>query len=164
MKTILEQYFIEFGQLDLLSFGCLKWQKKEATFIESGLEPPKEFILFEPIASIPSKHFYIYIADALSISIEQASIQYEHFIQNLFDGHQDRIELESLGYFTFNNGILNWNSLFSSQTFYTPIHFEKLTVKETLDQIDESEKENWILFASIIAILSLLAILFKFYH
>ena len=164
MKTILEQYFIEFGQLDLLSFGCLKWQKKEAAFIESGLEAPKEFILFEPIEAIPSKHFYIYLADALSISIEQASIQYEHFIQNLFQDNQDRIELESLGYFTLTNGILNWNSSFSSHTFYSPIHFEKLTTEITLDEREEPAKDNWVLFASIIAILSLLAILFKFYH
>ena len=32
MKAILEQYFIENGQLDLLSWGCLKWQKKQASF------------------------------------------------------------------------------------------------------------------------------------
>ena len=60
MKAILEQYFIEQGQLDLLSWGCLKSQKKQASFTDKGIEAPVESIQFEPIASTPSKHFYIF--------------------------------------------------------------------------------------------------------
>ena len=65
MKAILEQYFIENGQLDLLSWGCLKWQKKQASFNDKGIDAPMESILFEPIASVPTKHFYIFLADSL---------------------------------------------------------------------------------------------------
>jgi len=54
MKAILEQYFIENGQLDLLSWGCLKWQKKQASFNDKGIDAPMESILFEPIASVPT--------------------------------------------------------------------------------------------------------------
>lgn len=165
MKNILEQYFIEFGQIDLLSFGCLKLQKKEASFVDDGIKEPKITIHFEPLASAPSKHFYMYIAEALSISIDQAAIQYEQFLQNLFDCHQEKIELESLGYFIFNNGVLNWNSSFSSSTYFTPVNFEKISSEDMLDNlVEDDEKDNWVLFASIIAILSLIAILFKFYH
>lgn len=164
MKTILEQYFIEFGQLDLLSFGSLKWQKKEASYSDNRIEPPKESILFEPISSNPSKHFYIYLADALSISSEQAAIQYEQFIQYIFDGHQEEIAFESLGSFVFVNGILNWQSHFVSNAFYSDVYFEKVSNEIINEQASEDSKDNWGLFASIIAILSLLAILFKFYH
>lgn len=164
MKLILEQYFIEFSQLDLLTWGSLKWQKKIAFYTDDVINAPKEFILFEPIPSEPSKHFYAYLADALSIPVEQAAIQYEQYIQNLFDGNIEKIELESIGAFTFVNGILHFESHFSSADYYSKIEFEKIT--NDLEQFDEivTNKENWILFASIIAILSLLAILFKFYH
>ena len=164
MKTILEQYFIEFGQLDLLSFGSLKWQKKEASFTDNSIDPPKESILFEPISSNPSKHFYIYLADALSISTEQAAIQYEQFIQNLFDGHQEDISLESLGSFHFVNGILNWQSHFISNSYFSEVYFDKVSNELINEQASEDSKDNWGLFASIIAIISLLAILYKFYH
>lgn len=164
MKAILEQYFIENGQLDLLSWGCLKWQKKQASFNDKGIDAPMESILFEPIASVPSKHFYIFLADSLGISTEQAAIQYEHFLQSLFDGHQEQIPLESLGTFIFNNGILNWQNHFVSSDFYTDVFFDKVTNNVILKDTSEEDKDNWVLMASIIAILSLLAILFKFYH
>jgi hypothetical protein len=164
MKAILEQYFIKFGQLDLVSFGSLKWQKKGASFADEGLEAPKESIHFEPISSTPTKHFYVYLGEALSISTEQAAIQYEQFIQNIFDGNQDTIAFESLGHFSFNNGILNWQSQFSNNLFYSSVEFAKITSSNTIEQLDVEEKDNWILFASIIAIISLVAILFKFYH
>lgn len=165
MKNILEQYFIEFGQIDLLSFGCIKLQKKEASFLNDGIKEPKITIQFEPISSTPSKHFYMYLAESLSISLDQAAIQYEQFIQNLFDGQQERIEIESLGYFIFNNGVLNWNSSFSSSNYFAPVNFEKISSEDMLDNVvEDDEKDNWVLFASIIAILSLVAILFKFYH
>lgn len=164
MKTILEQYFIEFGQIDLLSFGSLKWQKKEASFSDNGIDAPKESIQFEPISSSPSKHFYIYLADALSISSDQAAIQYEQFIQDLFDGHQEEITLESLGSFHFVNGILQWNSHFISNAYYTEVYFNKVSNEPIQEVNSEDSKDNWGLYASIIAILSLLAVLYKFYH
>ncbi len=164
MKTILEQYFIEFGQIDLLSFGSLKWQKKEASFSDNGIDAPKESIQFEPISSSPSKHFYIYLADALSISSDQAAIQYEQFIQDLFDGHQEEITLESLGSFHFVNGILQWNSHFISNAYYTEVYFNKVSNEPIHEVNSEDSKDNWGLYASIIAILSLLAVLYKFYH
>ena len=164
MKAILDQYFIENGQLDLLSWGCLKWQKKQASFNDKGIDAPLESILFEPIASVPSKHFYIFIADHLDISTEQAAIQYEHFIQNLFDGHQEQIPLESLGTFIFNNGILNWQNHFISSDFYIDIFLDKVTNNTVIEDVSVDDNDNWILMSSIIAILSLLAILFKFYH
>lgn len=164
MKAILEQYFIEQGQLDLLSWGCLKSQKKQASFMNNGIEAPIESIQFEPIASIPSKHFYAYLADHLGISTEQAAIQYEQFIQSLFDGHQEQVQLESLGNFVFKNGILNWESHFMSRQYYADVQLNKLNNETEIDNTTDEDKENWILMASIIGILSLLAILFKFYH
>ena len=95
---------------------------------------------------------------------EQAAIQYEHFLQSLFDGHQEQIPLESLGTFIFNNGILNWQNHFVSSDFYTDVFFDKVTNNVILEDTSEEDKDNWVLMASIIAILSLLAILFKFYH
>ena len=164
MKTILEQYFIEFGQLDLLSWGSLKWQKQGAEFIDNTLSVPRESIFFEPISSTPSKHFYTYLADSLSISLEQASIQYKAFIQSLFDGNSEKVTFESLGCFLFVNGILNWETHFVSNNYYSSVHFDR--VSETIEIENESvtNKDNWVLFASIIGIISLLAILYKFYH
>lgn len=164
MKSILEQYFIEYGQLDLLSWGCLKWQMKPASFNEKGIDAPIESILFDPIASLPSKHFYTYLADSLGISTEQAIIQYELFIQGLFEGQQEEINMESLGSFVNNNGILNWVSHFVSSQYYSNIYLDKVTNQNVNEEVFEEDKDNWVLMASIIAILSLLAILFKFYH
>lgn len=164
MKAILEQYFIEQGQLDLLSWGCLKLQKKQASFTDKGIEAPVESIQFEPIASTPSKHFYTFLADQLGISTDQAVIQYEQFIQSLFDGHQEQVDFESLGNFVFKNGILNWQSYFVSSNYYTDVHFNKLSNETDIEDAIDKEKDNWILMASIIGIISLLAILFKFYH
>jgi len=164
MKAILEQYFIEQGQLDLLSWGCLKWQKKQASYNDKGIDAPLESILFEPIASAPSKHFYIFLADSLGISSEQAAIQYEQYIQDLFDGHQEQIPMESLGIFVFNNGILNWQSHFVSSNYYSDVFMNKVTNETVIEETSDEYKDNWVLMASIIAIISLLAILFKFYH
>ncbi len=164
MKAILEQYFIEQGQLDLLSWGCLKSQKKQASFRDSGIEAPVESIIFEPIASTPSKHFYSFLADKLGISTDQAAIQFDQFIQSLFDGHQEQVAFESLGNFIFKNGILNWQSYFVSGNYYTDLHFSKISNETDIEDATNEDKDNWILLASIIGIISLLAILFKFYH
>ena len=100
----------------------------------------------------------------MGISTDQAVIQYEQFIQSLFDGHQEQVDFESLGNFVFKNGILNWQSYFVSSNYYTDVHFNKLSNETDIEDAIDKEKDNWILMASIIGIISLLAILFKFYH
>jgi hypothetical protein len=139
-------------------------QKQGAEFIDNTLSIPKESIFFEPISSTPTKHFYIYLADSLSISLEQASIQYESFIQSLFDGNSEKITFESLGSFLFVNGILNWETNFVSNNYYSPVHFDRVSENIEIENESVANKDNWVLFASIISIISLLAILYKFFH
>jgi hypothetical protein len=164
MKQILEQYFIEFGQLDLLSWGSLKYQIIESTEDGETLTMPVESLDYDSAASLPNKHFYSYLADALSISHEQAIIQFEQFIAQSFDSTNSNFELSSLGVFKMENDKIEWHSYFKSSQYFTDLEFHKQTNHTPDSEGKVQSKENWWIAATIILIVSLTAILFKIYQ
>ena len=84
MHKSLTQYFAQNGQLVLPTIGIIKWHKQEAEWVNSTLQSPIESIIFEKSDAKPSKLFYHFLSEQLSVSYDQAIIQYDQFIDQLF--------------------------------------------------------------------------------
>jgi hypothetical protein len=159
MKNTIEKYFIAFGYLSLPNIGTIKLEKTDA-ILENGIwNSPKETIVFETINEQPSKHFYTYLADALSISNDQAILKYEQFIQDLINN--GNFQLGSLGLFQFNNQSVLFTPHYNHANYFDSIDIE--TVKNTDGNNNQihSNKDNWYLWAIVIAVLATIAILIK---
>jgi len=97
MEKILEQYFVQNNELVLTNIGTIHLTKKPATWIGGTLHAPEQSILFTTAKIKPNAKFYTYLAEALSISNEQANIQFEQFLQNSFDTQDGNIAIGNLG-------------------------------------------------------------------
>ena len=161
MKNTIEKYFIAFGYLSLPNIGTIKLEKTDA-ILENGIwEAPKETIVFETINEQPSKHFYAYLADALSISTDQAVIKYEQLIQELINN--GNFQFGSLGLFQFNNQSISFIPNYNYANYYDSIQIETVKNIDGNNNQIHSNNENWFWWAIAIAVIASIAILIKNY-
>lgn len=155
------KYFIRFGQLDIPSVGHLKLLKKEAELMDGVLKSPSEFIELELNPGTPSKQFYQYLANALDISADQAAIQYHQSWESKFENDQ-KVMIGNLGVISKNEETYTWESFFNSTQFYDNIEVGILPNSEVFEtELTAQKNDQWVIWAIILAVIALLAILFQ---
>ena len=158
MEKILEQYFIQKNELVFTNIGTIHLTKKPASWIGEILHAPELSILFTTVKKKPSNQFFTYIAEALSVSPEQANIQYEQFLQKSFEKQEATITIGNLGSIEKKGDEYFWKNNFTSNQYYKDI---------TISPIEENEqaKNNlsikWYWMAIVFALIAMAAILFK---
>jgi hypothetical protein len=163
MKKTLVKYFTQYGHLEFPKIGNLKLHKLDPIFNGDQWEAPKYLIHFDPTETQVDKHFYIYISESLEISIDQAIVKFDEFINSIISITSATYTIEGLGDFIVNHGKIEWISDFDSNTYYENLDFTPVqSVSEELDGVN-TDKEYWIKWALIILILSMAAIIFKYY-
>ncbi len=162
MNNSLIQYFIKFGHLVLPGIGILKWHKQEAYWENNILVAPKEQIILESVHEKPSKQFYTFIADDLGISVEQANLQLEAYINQFISQKIGSLNIGNLGTLHKNESQYAWNNLYQGDHYFkdiTPILAATFTDDNTIDK--PKQKNTWIVWAIVIAVISISLILFK---
>lgn len=158
MEKVLEQYFVQNNELVLANIGTLHLTKKPATWIGDTLHAPELTITFSTNNKKPSNHFYTYLAEALSISNEQANIQFEQFLQNSFDAHNNTLFIGNLGSIEKLGNKFTWNTSFTSNHYFKDITISPITTSE---EIAEKKSIQWYWIALILSIIAIAAIVFK---
>ena len=158
MEKILEQYFVQKNELVLTNIGTIHLTKKPATWIGDTLHAPELNILFTTAKKKPNAEFYTYLAEALSISNEQANIQFEHFLQNNFDTQDGSIAIGNLGSIEKKADEYSWVSNFSSKHYYKDITISPINSNE---EVEKQKSIQWTWIAFILFILAIAAIVFK---
>ncbi len=163
MLSTLEKYFLNQGQLVIPNIGQLRLDQKEAYSLDNQFYAPNVKIVFEPFLDLqmkPSKLFYIYLSDHLDCTIEQAMIDYDSFFSTQLATNQF-IHLGNLGQITLKQEQYIFESNFNSDQYFSNIAMDKVL------QIDQDENNftntqmAWWIYPLIIAMVALLAILFK---
>ena len=89
-------------------------------------------------------------------------------VEQIIEKYNNRVIVNGAVYrpgtYSVTDGMTIKNLIDKAEGLKTDVFFDKVTNNVILKDTSEEDKDNWILMASIIAILSLLAILFKFYH
>jgi hypothetical protein len=158
MEKILEQYFVQNNELVLTHIGTIHFTKKPASWIGETLHAPELSILFTTAKKKPSTQFYSYLAEALSVSSEQASIQFEQFLQKCFETQQAILTIGNLGSIEKKGDEYTWVSNFTTKDYFKDITISPINTHE------EVEKQNtiqWTWIALILSILAIAAIVFK---
>jgi hypothetical protein len=158
MEKILEQYFVQKNELVLTNIGTIHLTKKPATWIGDTLHAPELNILFTTAKKKPNAEFYTYLAEALSISNEQANIQFERFLQNNFDTQDGSIAIGNLGSIEKKADEYSWVSNFSSKHYYKDITISPINSNE---EVEKQKSIQWTWIAFILFILAIAAIVFK---
>jgi len=158
MEKVLEQYFVQNNELVLANIGTLHLSKKPASWIGDTLHAPELNILFTTAKKKPNAQFYAYLAEALSISIEQANIQFEQFLENSFEAHNNTLSIGNLGSIEKIGNEYAWKTSFESNHYFKDITINPITISE-----DEVEKKSiqWYWIALILSIIAIAAIVFK---
>lgn len=154
------KYFIRFGQFEIPNVGQLRLSKKEAEFNDGILKAPFEKIEFEKGEGKPTKQFYQYLANALDISADQATIQYEQFWKNKLE--DNIIHVGSLGSISKNEGNYLWQSHFDATNYYNNIEIEPRVTNDIFEAPSiANDRERWEIWAIVLTVVALLAILLK---
>lgn len=163
MKNHLVKYFIQFGHLELPKIGNLKLHKLDPIFNGDQWESPTYKIHFEPTETQVDKHFYIYLAESLELSIDQAIVKFDEFINSIVSLPSATYTLDGLGNFIINHGRIEWQSDFDSNTYYDPLNFIPVAIESEVFDGDNGQKDYWIRWSLILFVLSIAAIIFKYY-
>jgi len=158
MEKVLEQYFVQNNELVLTNIGSLHLSKKPATWIGGTLHAPELTITFSTNNRKPSNHFYTYLAEALSISNEQANIQFEQFLEKSFDANNNTLSIGNLGSIEKLGNEFTWNTSFTSNHYFKDITISPITTSE---QMGEKKSIQWYWIALILSIMAIAAIVFK---
>jgi len=158
MEKILEQYFVQHNELVLTNICTIHLSKKPANWIGDTLHAPELIILFTTAKKKPSSAFYTYLAEALSISNEQANIQFEQFLQNSFDTTDASIAIGNLGSIEKKGNEYTWVSNFASKHYYKDITISPINANE---EVEKQKSIQWPWIAFILFILAIAAIVFK---
>jgi hypothetical protein len=163
MLSTLEKYFLNQGQLVIPNIGQLRLDQKEAYYLDNQFYAPNVKIVFEPFLDLqmkPSKLFYIYLSDHLDCTIEQAMIDYDSFFSTQLATNKF-IHLGNLGQLTLKQEQYIFESNFNSDQYFSSIAMDKvLQIDQDENNFTNTQKAWWI-YPLIIAIVALLAILFK---
>jgi len=163
MRSILEKYFLEHGQLVLPGIGYLNLHQKDAIYENDEFQPPVEkieFTLNVASSTQPNKLFYIYLSDYLDCTIEQAIIDYAAFFTNQL-ASSNIIDLGNLGQLQNSNDTYTFESKHNSSNYYQSIHFDKVQIEDQSENNFNIQSKYWWMLPLIIAIIALLAILLK---
>ena len=158
MEKVLEQYFVQHNELVLTNIGSLHLSKKPATWIGGTLHAPELTITFSINNTKPSNHFYNYLAEALSISNEQANIQFEQFLEKSFDANNNILSIGNLGSIEKLGNEFTWNTSFTSNHYFKDITISPITTSE---EMVEKKSIQWYWIALILSIIAIAAIVFK---
>ena len=163
MRSILEKYFLEHGQLVLPGIGFLNLRQKDAIYENDLLQPPIEKIEFDlnvAPSTQPSKLFYIFLSDYLDCTIEQAVIDYATFFTSQL-ASSNKIDLGNLGQLQISNEAYTFESNHYSSNYYKSIHFDKVQIEDQSENNFNTKSKFWWILPLIIATIALLAILLK---
>jgi hypothetical protein len=163
IQSILEKYFLEYGQVVLPGIGYLNLYQKEAFFENDVLQPPVEkieFMLNVAPSTQPSKLFYIFLSDYLNCTLEQAVIDYAAFFTNQI-GSSNMVDLGNLGQLQILNETYTFESNYNSSFYYKSIHFDKVKIEDQSENNFNIKSKFWWILPLIIATIALLAILLK---
>jgi len=158
MEKILQQYFVQHNELVLTNIGTIHLTKKPATWIGDTLHAPELAILFTTAKKKPTAEFYTYLAEALSISNEQANIQFEQFLQKSFENQDASLAIGNLGCVEKKADEYSWVSNFSSKHYYKDITISPINSNE---EVEKQKSIQWTWIAFILFILAIAAIVFK---
>ena len=158
MEKILEQYFVQNNELVLTNIGTIHLTKKPATWIGDTLHAPEQSILFTTAKMKPNAKFYTYLAEALSISNEQANIQFEQFLEKSFDANNNILSIGNLGSIEKLGNEFTWNTSFTSNHYFKDITISPITTSE---EMVEKKSIQWYWIALILSIIAIAAIVFK---
>ena len=162
MNNTLIQYFIKFGHLVLPEIGTLKWHKQEAYWESNTLIAPKEQIVLEQVYEKPAKQFYSFVADDLGISIEQATIQFEAYLNEFTNQTIASLNIGNLGTLHKNASQYSWNNLYNGDNYYKNI--TPVAASVVLDDFTKETTKHsnvWIVWTILISIISVSLILYK---
>ena len=162
MITSLQQYFLRFGQIDFPGLGTLKWEKKEAQWVDGTLHAPIEHIIFDPQPTTKaSKAFYNFLSESLDISNEQANIQLEAFIDDFKQDTKANITLGNFGVLSHDQASYNWECTYISNIYFKDIQLGNAISAPTLDQDAPIQKDQWIMWTIVLAAIAAISILYK---
>jgi hypothetical protein len=163
MLSTLEKYFLDHGQLVIPNIGQLRLDQKEAYSIDNQFFAPVAKIIFEPCTDLPvkpSKLFYIYLSDHLDCTIEQAMIDYASFFTTQLE-NSSYIQLGNLGQLNVTQEGSSFKSNFNSELYFDTLNIEKVLHVDQLENNFTTSQQTWWIYPLIIAIVAILAILFK---
>ena len=162
MIQSLEQYFIQHGYLDLPGIGSIRLSKTEATWQDGILIAPQETILFDPIVNKPPKGLYIFIADLMGISTEQAAVKLDQLIHEFQEKTVSTLQIGSLGILHKQADNYSWISSFDGSEYYQNVSFNPVDNTNTFIAAQDSSKANkWIIWALILFVVAFSLILYK---
>jgi hypothetical protein len=158
MLEYLTQYFAQHGQLILPNIGVLQLEKEEAHWETAVLLAPKEKIVFDHSPVKPSNSFYQFLSEQLSVSTDQAMVQYQAFINHAFSTENAQLQFGNFGCLSKQMDTYTWNAGFDSNLFYKNID---ITPQEELAPKHENSKDKWYWWALVLAALAIISILYK---
>jgi hypothetical protein len=165
MVNTLVQYFIQHDHLDIPGMGTLKWIKQDAYWQDNQLIAPVENIILDPIDNKPSKQFYVFLADELSISTEQAVLKYEQFWNEFLENNLTEMSLGNLGVIHKQENKFLWNSHYDASSFFKNITLSQDAMTQYEDTLESTNSniDKWWIWALLITLLSFALIYYKLY-
>jgi hypothetical protein len=163
MINILVQYLIKNGHLDLPSIGTLKCVKQESYWENNIFIAPNESVEFESINVVPTKHFYSFLADELNISIEQAALQLEQFINDFKSKNNSKLVFLNFGFLQYNDHLFTWHNTYDTTIYYKNLKLEVTEVNNQIDNNSNTKKDLWWVWALLVFILSASLIAYKYF-
>lgn len=162
MHKILTQYFAQNGHLVMPTIGIIKLHQQEAKWVNATMQPPTVSIVFESIDEKPSKLFYHFLSEQLSVSYEQAIIQYNQFIDEHFNKNPITFELGKFGILSKKEGSYFWNSNYDSNSYFKSIDIHPIEI--TVEKVEKNRKLTikWYVWSILLTAIAIAAILFKF--
>ena len=162
MELHLINYLFLNNELPLVGIGLLKIKYQPAYIENNFLIPANQFIQLLELENAQIISLINYIAENEKISKENAHLLYNSYINNNFIiSTNNEINMLGVGSFYKNNK----NSWFFEQKLLDNFLLDpiKLSTIKTLENDLENNPNNWILIAQIIAVLSIISILVRFY-
>jgi len=158
MLAHLTQYFAQNGQLIFPNIGVLQLEKEEANWEATVLLAPYEKIVFEPSSLKPSKSFYQYLSEELSISSDLAMVQYQEFVDHTFRAENAALKIGNFGTLSKQKDTYSWSASFDSNLFYKNID---ITAQALVEQTNQAPKDKWYWWAIFLALVAVASILYK---
>ena len=162
MLKSLIQYFAKNGELILPKIGRIKYHKEEASWVDAVLLAPKETIIFESIDLKPSHQFYHFLANSLKLTFEQAIIEFEAYLNSVFQNELSHFELGNFGTLSKKEDAYEWTSNFHSIAYLNNIDIAPIINSDKMDANHLTPSGKWKVWAVIIAIIAIILILYKF--
>jgi hypothetical protein len=95
----------------------------------------------------------------MSISIDQAKVQYQEFLAHIFNAENAQLSIGNFGTLSKQLDNYSWMSGYDAQVFYKNIDINPQAMVEATN---EKPKDKWYWWAILFAAVGILAILFKF--